>query len=802
MTTTVILLLGFGIGANAALFSVIRAVLLAPIPGVRHSDSLVRVRRVQNGRAQGNAGYPDYVDYRDGAKTLDGLIAERLIQMRLSGPPAQLIASAIVTGNYFSVLGVKPAAGRLFTQEDDRVPDGHPVAVISDTLWRRQFGGAADVVGRKLVLNGYPFIVVGVAAGFAGVEFGESTAIWIPMAMVKQAMPRNRDYAFLSERRAGWLTYYGRLKPGVPAAAAESELKGIAHNLEVQYPESNRGRGVRVDVGADRTVERRAGVRDLLLTVSIAVCLVLLIACGNVASLQLSRAAARGREMAIRLAIGAGRAALVRQLLTESLLLGLAGGGLGLLLAPWMVTGLRGAFRWEELPRTDAAVLDPTVLLFALGVSLAAVLLAGVAPVWFAARTDPAAALKQGAPSGRGRARVQSAWVVAQVTLSVALVTAGTMMLRSMQRVHGIDPGYRAERIALATIDLSVAGYTPERGTQFFLDLKERVERLPGVRSVSMGKSSPALDWSDRVVLFRNGEAPPIARDYGEVPGGFLVDRNIVMPDYFRTLGIPLLAGRDFARTDGRGTRPVAILSQALAAKLWPGANPLGQSIVMPSIRQPSPEPVEVVGVVADSRYRSILNAPVPLLYSSVLQEYDSIARVMAAVEGDPAEFKTPLLRALHEADPELPVGSIETMQEQIARMMWRQRAAATLLTFFGVLALGLACAGVYGMVAYTVTQRTREIGIRMALGADRAAVVGRVTGQALRLTGLGIVLGLPVVFWTHQTLAAFLYRTETLDIGVMAAVPLLFGAVALAASFAPSRRAATIDPAISLRQE
>jgi predicted permease len=796
LVVTIVLLLALGIGANTALFSLLSDVLLRPVPGASSSAEFVRIRRTLNGKVQGNQSYPDYRDIQQQTQTLDGLAAERLVPLLFNGSPAQIIPGAIVTGNYFQVLGVKSAAGRLLDPDDDHIPGGHPVVVVSEAYWNNKLGRDPGIVGRKLVLNGHAFTVLGVAAApFQGVEFGETTSIWLPMMMVREVMTRNPTYSWLTERRSGWLTYYGRLKPAATVRAARADLDTIARRLELAYPESNAGRGFQVSAHANMSPEQRASATDLLVLLSAAVCIVLLITCGNVACLLLARAAARVREMSIRLALGASRWDLMRQMLAESVLLGIGGCTLGLAIAPQLLLLFQKSWSRGGLSSSSSSILNAQVLGFALGISILAMLLFGIAPAWMTATVDLSSALKASSPrAGRTRGWLQRGWVIAQVTLSVALVTGGSLVLRSMQKILDIDPGYRPDQVVMASMDLSLLGYSAERGTQFYLNLVERVSSLPGVRSVSLGKSSPAVDWSDRMAVFRQGEAPESGRTV-------TTDMNIIAPAYFRTLGIPLLAGRDFSLADRTGSQAVAIVSKTLANALWPGENPIGKKIRAMESRA-LPESLLVIGVAADSRYRSVLEAPSSLLYVPLTQNYDSIARLMVSVNGDPSSFKGTLRRTIEQANPDLPIRTIDTLPEQVTRSLWRRRAALWLLTLFGALGLTLACAGVHGVVAYSTMQRTREIGIRMALGADRASVSGLVLQQALKLTGIGIVLGLPIALWSKPLLASFLYGSGSLEPVVLAAVPLLFGAIAAAASFGPARRAAAIDPAITLRQE
>jgi predicted permease len=789
LSVTVILLLGFGIGANTALFSLFRAILMRPVPGVRDSEGLVRIRRTQDGRVQGNQSYPDYVSFRDQSKTVDDLVAERLVPLKMAGRPAQVVTGAVVTGNYFQALGVRPVAGRLFAPGDEQAASGE--VVISEGFWRRQFGSDARTVGATLVLNGYPFTITGVAAApFVGVEQGERAEIWMPVTMVKQAMPRNANYPFLMERRAGWLTWYGRLRPGVTMAQAAREWEGTAAQLERLYPQSNRGRRFEIHAHASMNPEQRGELSRLLGLLFGAVCLVLLVACGNAANLLFARAAERAREMAIRMALGASRGTLLRQLVAETLLLCLASAALGVMLAPWMIEIL--AKVWRQTVE-NVFVLDWGVLGFALLISVMCVVVCGLAPAWSASSTNVAAALKdtsQGA--GRTRGRMQRTFVVAQVALSVALVAVAGLVLGSMRRILGIQPGYQVRGVAVATMDLSLLGYSPERGTQFFLDLVSHVSTIPGVRSATLGKSSPAVDWSDRVDI-RAEESREVIR----------TDRNIVAPAYFATLNIPLVAGREFTTADRRGTTAVAIVSRALARRLWGEQNAVGRQVLMPGNGQTAAmTPLEVIGVAADSRYRSVLDEPPMLLYVPLLQNYDSIARLMVAVDGRAADFKEPVRRAIQQFNPDLPLRAVSTMEEQVEQSLWQRRAAASVLSLFGALALGLACTGIHGVVAYATARKTREIGIRMALGAGRATVLRQIAKDALRLALMGTAIGIPLAVWAKPAIAGFLYRAEGMTGITFGAVALLFAGVALMASALPARRAASIDPASVLRQE
>jgi predicted permease len=774
------LILGAAIGVNTALFSLLHAVLLRPVPGVERSGELLRIRRSLKGQTQNNQSYPDFLDIRGQSRTLGGLAAERLIPMRLAGPPAEVLTAAIVSANYFQVLGVRPVLGRLFEEPDEWT--AHPVAILSHSEWQRRFGGDPAVLGKTMVLNAHPYTIVGVASAlFRGIEFGESTALWVPVSMASRALTRPPGYNWLGERRAGWLTYYARPKPGMGFETVNSDLAEIGRRLAALYPDSNAGRGFVAIQSLTMSPGQQSQMRVLFGLLSAAATLVLLIACGNIGNLLLARAAAQAREIAVRMALGARRMDLLRQPLAEAALIGAAGGLLGVLVAPWMLPLLR-----KTIPAvTSADVLDSRVLAFSLGVTLLAVALFGLAPAWFAIRSDLAVAglNREFGAAGRARGRMMRVWVVAQVALSLALVVNGSLVLGSMRKILAIDPGYRPE-VLITSMDLSLASFTAGRGTEFFRSLQERVSGIPGVRSATIAKSSPAVDWSDRFELKTASGAALTA------------DRNIVAPEYFRTLGIPLLAGRDFSASDREGAPQVAIVSKTLAEKLAPGANAVGSRVF------DGGQAFEIVGIAADSRYRTVLEAPPALLYRPLFQQYDSIGRLMVSVQGDPDRFKETLRKVVEQANPELPVRSVATLQEQIDASLWQRSAAASLLSLFGGLAIALACAGIYGVVSYATAQATRDIAIRMALGAGRSGVLIGIQVRTIKMVAVGIALGLPLAAWAKPSLASMLYGIGGAEPLAFAGVSCLFVLVALAAAAVPARRAATVDPALALRAE
>ena len=804
-TAAAILLLALGIGANTAIFSLVNAVLRRPLGGVAEPERLVRFVSIRNGQQQFNFGYPDYVDYRDRTRLLSGVAAESFASVTFPANPPLLIRASVVSGNFFSVLGVKPAMGRLFTAEDDRIVGGHPVVVIGHGLWQRAFGGDPGAIGKTLVLNGFNFTLVGVAAPeFGGVAIGDTTEVWLPMAMQPQAIPRMTP-GILQDRSAGWIGVYGRLKPQVRIEQARAEAAAIARSLAEVYPQTNEGRGADLVDGVGMSPEQRSNLKKFLGLLSVAVGLLLAITCGNVANLLLARAAARRREIAVRLALGAGRARLIRQLMTESLLLCIFAAAAGLLIAPWAVQLLRSL-----LPAGDSAfrvpvAVDASVMIFALVVTAVTGLCFGLAPALSATRTSVVDAIKDGtagAGGGASRFRLQNALVVAQVALSLVLLIAAGLVLRTMRNILGIDLGFRAERVLIASMNLSLAGYTEERARLLTPQLLERLAAVPGVDSVSLAKTYPARGWGDRRSIFSPGQEPPQDLLRRRTDLGIRVETNTLAPGYFSTLGIPLVAGRDFGAQDGVGSTRVAIVSEKLAARLWPGENPMGKRIGVPNYIGPALPPVEVIGVAKDSRYRSLLIDPPLLLYMPLSQNHEVFLSIVARATGDPAALVPAVREAVAGIDRNLPLYDVQPLSTQVDTSLWQQRTAAGLIGIFGALSLLIAGAGLYSVMAYAVSQRTREYGIRMALGAKQGDVLGMVMRNAMKLALSGVVLGAVAALALNRFVAGFLYGITPTDVITYGAVMLLLMIVAAAASYQPARTATRTDPLVALRHE
>ncbi|HKA18429.1 MAG TPA: ABC transporter permease [Blastocatellia bacterium] len=803
VTAMAVIALALGIGANTAIFSLVNGALLRPLPGVQDPDRLITLERMVNGRLQYNFGYPDYIDYLQKNNTLDDLAAHCGTPLSFNNGSAERLRGDLVSGNYFAVLGVKPALGRLISPDDDVQIGGHPVAVLSYAMWLRSFGADQDVIGREMKLNGYDFTIVGVASKeFSGTETGNSYDVWIPLKMQVQAIPRTLGRHWFNDRTAGWMAVFGRLKPGVSAEAARIDLINIARALEQSYPDTNAGRSVTVVPGLGLNSDTRARFRNFLALLLAVVLLLLLIACSNVANLLLLRAVSRQREIAVRLALGATRGRLVRQLLTEGLVLSVTAGALGLLLAPWtaeLIVNLQPAY---GLRGVDFG-LDARVLVFTVILSISTAVVFGLVPAFQSSNPDLITSLKDGAPtSDQNKSRLRNSLVVTQIGLSLILLIGAGLAVRTMHQALKLDRGFDSENMALMSMDLTIRGYSEAQGRAFYEDLLKRIDALPGVISSSLAKTVPPNDWSDRLSVFLPEEAPPpeIIRT-GLDDAGLRVDANRIAPNYFRTLGVPLLEGREFTEQDRVGTTPVAIVNQRLATRLWPGEIATGKLLAVPFWREPRPL-VQIIGVARDTKHRSLL-ADMPLLiYLPELQSYDGRATLVARTTIDPATLIPAIREEVATLDKDLVLFSVKTMTEQIESTLWQQRTAAGLIGIFGLLAVALAAIGIYGVIAHSVAQRTREIGIRMALGADAAGVRGMILRQGLALALVGVGFGTAAAFVLTRLMSSLLYEVSPTDpLTFFAASAALVG-IAMGACLIPAIRATKVDPMVALRCE
>ncbi|MCI0392116.1 MAG: ABC transporter permease [Acidobacteria bacterium] len=799
-TAVVMLTLALGIGANTAIFGVVDRLLVRMLP-VNEPERLVNLEgRDEKGDNDTSFSYPIYKDYRDQNDVFDGLLAYSENAMNLSeGGQPERIMGALVSGNYFDALGVTPALGRAFLPEEDRIPGTHPVAVVSYGLWQRRFGADPHLVGRAITLNTYRFTVIGVApAEFCGVRRGVSPDVYVPMQMTEQAWP-SRKPDDLNNRNFSWLNLMGRLKPGVTRAQAQTSMSSLSSRILQVHP--NTWPLIALEDGSQGETGGITDLRTPLKLLMATVALVLLIACVNVANLLLARAASRSREMAVRLAVGASRYRLIRQLLTESLMLSLIGGLLGLLLAVWLTDVLAayspptGASGGSAPPLLDAR-LDWRVFAFTTTLSLLTGLLFGLVPAWRSSKPNLTVALKEesGAASS-GRSRGRGALVSAQIALSLVVLVCAGLCVRSLFALQRIDAGFETAKVLVMELNLSLNGYKAEQGRQFYANLLERVSALPGVEAASLGRIVPLGGNGMRLSVGVEGFTPT-----DDKPINF--DMNIVGPRYCATMKLPLVAGREFTANDSAGAVPVVIINEAAARTYWPNQNPLGKHLMIGSPGRGEPQPVEIIGVVGASRYRSLTEAFRPGMLLPAAQNYAPDLSLHLRSAGDPALLIESARRELRAIDPQLPATGVRTLEEQRRNSLYSERVTALLLSAFSGLALLLAALGIYGVMSYTVARRTREIGVRMALGARDRDVLRLMLSQGSRLIVAGVALGLAGAFAATRLIRSFLYEVSDTDPLTFVLAALLLAGVALLACYVPARRATKVDPMIALRRE
>ena len=802
-TLIAMLMLALGIGANTAIFSLLDALVLKLLP-VKEPSSLVILTNADERRG-GTFSYPSYQDLRDRNQVFTGIIAYHTVALNFSdGNQTERISAQHVSGNFFSLLGVNPILGRVFSEADDQTPDAHPVAIVSHGFWQRRFGSDTNLIGKTVRLNGAQYTLIGVLPpGFFGVEVGVAPEVWVPMMMQAQ-LAGGIDR--LRMRNNFWVHVMARLKPGVNEQQAQASIDTLYRQINESASGVSPGlrrfllqQHLKLEPASKGLSSlRRQFERPLFILMGF-VGLVLLIACANVANLLLAQATARQKEIAVRLALGASRARLIRQLLTESLLLSLGGGLLSLLFAIW-VTNLLVSF----MPNPQFALelhLDYRVLSFNLGLAVLTGILFGLAPTIRAARPDLVGALKNEISvlgGGSRRFELRQVLVVAQVALSLVLLIGAGLFIRTLQNLRGIDLGFRAENVLLFSLNPGLNGYSADQGSNFYTQLLERVEALPGVQSASFA-DMPLMGgaWISGISI-EGYQAPPGRDMSGRA--------KKVGPAFFGTMGIPLLRGRDFNAQDGQGSTKVAIINETLAREFWGDQNPLGRRIGFDSDR---PER-EIIGVIRDTKYRDLkeMSAPtvfIPFAQSSSPQsalgkseELTLHVRTTSDLKGIIAAIQ----REVQTLDKNLPVYNIRTFTEIIDRSISQERLIATLTTLFGGLALLLAAIGLYGVMAYSVLRRRREIGIRVALGAQPRDVLGLVLQQGLLLVMIGVGAGLIGAFALTRILSTLLYGVSTTDVLTFTGVPLFLIVVALLACYFPARRAAKVDPIVALRNE
>ena len=790
-----VLCLTLGIGTNAAVFSWIEGILIRPYPLVAHQDRMVALFGTRQGTTDKEGlSYPDFLDLQKNSTLFESFIVDRITGTTLSiGDRAERASGGIVSANYFDTLGVKPILGRGFRPEEGEGRNAHPVTVISYLTWKDRYKGDPDIIGKTQVLDGVRHTIIGVAPEkFHGTFIGYSFNFWVPTSM--QETFDSTGYK-LEDRGARWIEGYAFLKPGVMRQQAQAELNAIAQRLENDFPETNRGHGFEILPLWKTPFNAVANLSPTLgITTGVAF-FVLLIACANVSNLLLARSLLRRHEMTMRLALGAGRRRLIRQLFTEGLLLSVIAAGGGIMVAYWC----RNALVLISPTRTPGITidypgqLDWRVLGLSVAVCIGSTMLFALVPAVQASHVDLAGALKSegsGLVGGSGRSRVRSVLVFVQVALSFVLIAGTGLLLRSLVLMQNSDPGFSTRNVVVSAADLFSAGYKPDRAQIFYEHMLERIRPLPGVQSVALARVRPfSYTVYSSAPLEIEGYRPPrneqVAADYNQVGEG-----------YFATIGIPIIAGREFTRNDDENAPAVAIVNETMAAKYWPGKNAIGQRLKVKD------KWMEVVGVAKNAKYEGMLEAPKPFFYVPVRQNFFVQNGFIIRTDQSAFAIMNALARELHALDPNLAPMDTITLQQQVDRMSYPQRLAVALLAIFGGMALLLASIGLYAVMSYAVSQSTRELGMRIALGADTRGLLRLVFSRGLQLTAAGIVIGGIAALILTRLMGNLLYKVSPHD-------PLAFGSAlvvitiaSLAACFLPAWRATRIDPVQALREQ
>src|SRR3989442_3971267 len=784
--------LTLGIGANAAVFSWIEGILLRPYPLVVDQDRLLAVSGINRGApGTSDVSWPDFVDFQRSCTLIDAFIAEKITGTTLSiGDRAERAPGSIVSANYFDAIGVHPILGRGFEPGEDSGRNAHPVTVISYQMWQDRFGGDPAIIGKTQVLNGLPHTIVGVTPkGFYGTFVGYAFQFWVPASMQAQF---DAGVYKLEDRGARWIEGYVRLKPGVTIEQAQAEMSSIAARLEGDYPETNRGRGVRL-FPLWQTPFHNAGALLPTLGIGLVVVLsVLLIACANVGNLLLVRAFARQQEMTIRLSVGAGRGRLVKQLMTEGLMLSAIAAAGGLVVANW----LRDALALLTPPRGGVLLrlpgeLDWRVLALSAGVCLVSTLLFGLVPAMLTSNIDLASALRSqsgGVVGARSRAWVRSTLVLVQMSLSFVLLVGAGLLIQSLQAVRNASPGFSTQGVLTTGVDLFTAGYDAQRAKNFQDELIDRLQALGGVESAALSRMTP--------FSYRSYSTAPIALDGYDAPPDRqpTADFNEIGPQFLATMGIPLVSGREFTRADNDTAPLVAVVDETMAAQFWRGVDPIGRRV------QVKGRWMQIVGVARNAKYRNLLETPKPFFYVALRQNFSGTTPFHIRTAQGRAALAPSLVREIHALDANVAPSELITMREQVERTTAAQRISVTILVVFGGLAVVLAAIGLYGVMASTVSQSSRELALRMALGAGASDLLGLVLSKGLALTVGGLVLGLVVALQVTRLLGYLLYKVSPRDPIAFGLAFVVITVASLVACFVPAWRATRTDPLRALR--
>jgi len=792
-TAAAVLTLALGIGLNAAVFSAVNALLFRPIPEVRNDAELVQLYRTWPGdMIYGSNSIPHYQDLRDRVDAFRGQVAAwTFVPMSLSADgQSERILGDMVSANYFTVLGSPPALGRGFLPEEAVDPGAHRVVVLGYSFWQSRFGGDASLVGRTVTLNGQSWTVVGVAReGFRGAMPILDPPVYAPLMMQRELIP-GRD--LIEARGNNWLNVVARLAPGVTVEQARENLDAFILQMREELPDQYDESGINL------VPQKKAGIHPMFRSAQVSmsavimlvVAFLLMIACINVANLFLARSGERRREMAIRLSLGARRGRIITQLLTESVMFALIAGAAGLILAYWAV-GIANSLRLPLDYHGDFGLsLDRTVLLFTLGLAVLTGVVFGLAPAVQASKPEMISALKgEVSLEPGGKNRLVSMLVVAQTALSILLLISSGLFLRGLQAATAVDKGFNEQNLLLASVDPGLQGYDREEAETFYRELDVALRALPGVQAVGYANSVPlSLSMSDRGVSIPGYEPAPNER--------MSISYNVVTPGYFAAMGIPVLAGRAFSEVDSRDGSPVLVINQKFADRFFPGENAVGKIV------RTAGQDREVIGVVKSGKYRSLGEEPLDFMYLAQAQVWDFPMTVHIRTAGTPEALAALVRREVQRLDPAMPVADLRSMSNQLGIALFPARLGGATLGIFGILGMILAAVGIYSVMAYSVSQRVREIGIRIALGAPRGQVVSTVIRRGMVLVGLGVILGLGASLGASHFMASLIYGVSAVDPLTFFGVPGLLGVVALVATFLPARRAASVDPALALRAE
>jgi macrolide transport system ATP-binding/permease protein len=786
-TFVALLSLGLGIAGNAVIFSLISTILLRPLP-ISHPEQVFAIHQGKEKDASysQSISYPNYKDIRDRNAVLSGMAVYRFDPMSLSHNGSnERVWGYLVSGNYFDVLGVHAFLGRTFTVDEDRTPNSHPVAMLSYGCWQRRFGSEPGVVGSSIQINGHNFTAIGVAPpGFTGTESVFTPEFWVP-SMMQEWIEAGSG---LEGRSNGQWLPFGRLKPGINLEQARAQLNTVARQLGQEYPKTDQGMSLRLTPPGLVDPNLRSAVIAFSGALMLTVLLVLLIACTNLASLLLARATQRRKEIAVRMAIGATRARLSRQLLTESVMLSVVGAAFGLAIGQALILLARAS-----LPRTDFALtldlrMDWRVVSFVVALAVVTGIGFGLVPALQASRSDVVASLKDDTSGGR-RAWLRGALVAMQVALSfVLLITAG-LTVRSLEHTEALGPGFDPNNAVTVSVDLGLQGYDEKRGENFYQQLAEHVRALPGVKSAGWIARLPlALDVSTTGV-YPEGQAEPRVE---EMPSAIYESAS---PDYFVTMGIPIVGGRDFATSDTAKSPGVVIVNETLAQRFWPGQNPVGKRL-----HSGNADLLEVVGVAKNGKYQSLGEIPPLVVYYPFTQSYATSAALVIRTSVDPGAEISNVRSEVQKLDPQLPIYDAKTLKEHLRLALFPLHAGAVVAGSFALLAMVLAGIGIYGVMSYSVGQRMHEIGIRMALGARATDVWTMVLKQGVIITAIGMVFGLVCAIGLSGVVASMLYGVSATDPLTFLLIALLLAAVALTACYIPARRATKVDPVIAIR--